>query len=182
MIFEGLRYRNPILFYLVVGTFSLGALVTVAIGGYKAFSSDFVYNARMGTYYQVKATFLDGRTADWVSPQKHFSAVVRGYNKGGYMVLQIPNDVIEAQLADLIIKDEAAVARYVNRYINQTVYVDHYEYDADGERHSAVIVWEESGAPMNLSLIDSGLAKPITKPPTNIVHQLFAKYYLGKIF
>ncbi|WP_045391736.1 hypothetical protein [Vibrio rotiferianus] len=183
MIFDGIKYRNPIAYYLLVGVLASSLIASLTIGGYKLYQSELLYNFRMGVYYKVKATFLDGRTADWVSPERHFSARVRGYRRGGFIVLQIPTkEVIEAQLADLIILNEESVAKYINRYRNETVYVDYYEYDADGERHSALIIWEESGAPMNLSLIDSGLAKPTTKPPTNIVHKLFAEYYLGKLF
>ncbi|MBY8168143.1 hypothetical protein KW507_15825 [Vibrio fluvialis] len=183
MFFEGVKYRNPVAYYCFFGSLSICLLIVAAAGGYKFFQSESLFNLRMGVYYQVKATFLDGRSAEWVSPQSHFAAQIKGYAKGGYVVLKKPGrTIVQAQLADLIIHDEIAVAKYINAFINKTVYVDYYEYDADGERHNAIIVWEENGAPINLSLIDSGLAKPITKPPTNIVHKLFAQYYLGKLF
>lgn len=183
MIFDGIRYRNPFIYRIILGLSAASLISAIMISSHKIYKSEILNDLRLGLYYQIKATFLDGRTADWISPQSHFSAIVIGYAKGGALVLKKPTkSIVQAQLADLIITDEVGVARYIRKYVNKTVYVDYYEYDSEGKRHSAIIVWKESGEPMNLSLIDSGLAKPITNPPTNIVHQLFAEYYLGKVF
>ena len=176
-----IRYRYPLFFWGGISSILI-IFIIVSINTIKL-PENLLHNIKNAVYYSVKAYVLDGRDAEWVSPQKHFVAETKGLTKDGLVLLKNSRDeIIEVELADLILLDKKAVAKKINDLEFSQIYVDFYQYKKDGELHSCVVLWNEYGEPINKILIDEGIAKPINTPPTNIVHQLFAQYYLSKVF
>ena len=176
-----IRYRYPFLYWS--GIICMFSMIIIIVVTTVKLPENLFFNVRNAVYYSIKAYMLDGRDADWVSPESHFVAEVKGLTTDGLVLLKNNRDeIIEAELADLILLDKELVAKKINDLEFSQIYVDFYQYKKNDELHSCVVLWNENGSPINKQLIDEGIAKPIKTPPTNIVHQLFARYYISKVF
>jgi len=109
---------------------------------------------------------------------------IEGFTNDGHIAIRIYDEnggisTVTAELADLNVTNKHAAAVLVKNYFRQQAEVDYYEYEKDGELHRCVVVWLPDGRPLNLLLIEEGLATPTIKPPTNIVNKLMVAYYKG---
>lgn len=175
-----LKYRHPIIYWtILIGIFlSCSLLIATMI----KIPNELYSNVKNAAYYSVKAYLLDGRDAEWVSPQKHFVAEVKGFTKSGLVLLKNGRgDIVEAELADLVIIDKIGVAKEINALMSRQIYVDFYQYKKNKTLHNCVVLWDEKGEPINLTMLNKGIVRPLSTPPTNIVHKLFAQYYVNKL-
>ncbi|MGL4755794.1 MAG: hypothetical protein ACRCXB_25850 [Aeromonadaceae bacterium] len=144
--------------------------------------SDWLSTAKGYVYWQVRAIRYDGQDSAH-SPVKTSWANYDGMTHDGALLLRVYEDKrvgqITALLADLDIKDVNGVARYLQQYKRANVKVDYYhliENDTD-----YVVMWTQNGVPLNLKLIEAGLAHPMDTPPTNLVNTLMAQFYKNKL-
>lgn len=72
-------------------------------------------------------------------------------------------------LADTVIIDVYGVAKTIGSLKQENVKCELYDKDV-------AVIWIR-GAPLNIKLIEEGIAKPDPNPPTSIVDMAFAAYY-----
>lgn len=106
------------------------------------------------------------------SPQRLFGTI-DGLRPSGDLVVTVAEGSKwihkSFSLADTIIIDVAGVAAFLAKLRFANARIDVYN-------GNQAVVWV-SGAPINVKLIEAGLAKPDPWPPTNIVDVAFATYY-----
>ena len=108
------------------------------------------------------------------APVIDFGFVV-GIDYDGQVFLSVPlkSEFVQrkVKLADIQIVDLQGVA---------TAIQDKHQLDAKIEMYGDMaVIWIE-GKPLNVELVNAGLAKPDPNPPTNIVDRIFATYFWNK--
>lgn len=135
-------------------------------------------------YWDARAWVYDGHDGQY-RPVTHFTAEIKGLTKDGHVVFVYAGKegyrTVTAEFADLIITDIKSTSTIINRFRGKTIFVDHYQYVADGKIHDCVVLWDEFESPLNLELVERQFAKPVESPPTNVVNTLMAGYYWRKL-
>jgi len=100
---------------------------------------------------------------------------VEGIDKTGKLIATVAKGSVWAHydltLANIQVTDLYGVAKIVGGLRSENARFDIY-------RQGQAVVWIRN-APLNLRLIEAGVAKPDPNPPTNIFDQAFATYYWG---
>lgn len=122
-----------------------------------------------GTYWSLRAAIHSDGSADY---QKLYGSLV-GLNDDKQLVASIPTgDQFEQQtfhLANSEIVDVYRAVQTLGALSQETV-----RFDVYGAQDA--VVWVR-GIPLNIRLIESGIASPAPKPPSNIFDRAFAAYY-----
>lgn len=113
-------------------------------------------NPNVSVKHTVKYGFVDGLTKD--------SLLAVSIPQGDIYVKE------EYRLADVQIKNAIAVSYHVKAYRAVNARFDIYD--------DMVVVYLD-GVPLNLQIIENGMATPDPNPPSNIVDAAFATHYWG---
>lgn len=99
-----------------------------------------------------------------------------GVDKNGKILVATAQDDqfvnVAYSLADTVITDVYGVAKTIGSLKQENVKCELYGKDR-------AVIWIR-GAPLNIKLIEEGVAKPDPNPPTNIVDMAFAAYYWAR--
>ncbi|WP_323011477.1 hypothetical protein [Castellaniella sp.] len=175
---DTLRYDYPRLFRVLV----IVALIISLVGGFMIIPEGSMARAigitdvqhRVtatfnGLYWSVRAhVHQDG-------PEQHVQLYgnIEGIDETTQLVVSIPiKDQFQQKtfrLANTEIIDVYGAVHAVGALRQETARFDVY----DGNN---VVVWIR-GTPLNVKLIESGVARPAPKPPSNIFDRAFAAYY-----
>lgn len=124
-----------------------------------------------GSYWSFRA-FL---SQEGLSKPQQLYGSIEGVDESGKLIVSIPMDnkwvKQYLRVANTEITDLYGMAQLVGSLRYEAARFDLYEDDQ-------AVVWVRN-TPINLKLIESGVAKPAKKPPTNIFDQAFATYYWG---
>ena len=128
--------------------------------------------ATNGVYWSTRAAMND--TAGERQHRQAFGNV-EGIDASGKLIIAIPQNKKWVQqqlwLANVEIVDPYGVAQLVGALRQENARFDIYEEER-------VVAWIRN-TPLNVKLIEAGVAKPDPKPPTNIFDLAFATYYWG---
>ncbi len=183
---DSLRHNVPALYSLlrvILISVVAGLAIALTFKSATLMSPKFTILAE-AVYWDARAFLYDGHDGQ-VRPVTHFTAEVKGLTKEGHVVFVYASKdgykTVTAEFADLIITDLKGTSTIINRYRGKTIFVDHYQYTADGKIHDCVVLWDEFESPLNLELVERQFAKPVESPPTNVVNTLLASYYWRKL-
>lgn len=175
---DNLRYDRPGLFALLVLA-GVGLLLAAMFMAFPATPAaraigvttlqERVRAVANAGYWGARA--LLNRSGD-ETPQRRFGNIEGVDPKGSVIVTQVEGaewvqrlyGVADAQLTDL-----AGAARVLSAYRTENARLDIYPGDQ-------AVLWVR-GVPVNVKLIEAGVARPDPNPPTNIVDLAFATYY-----
>lgn len=98
---------------------------------------------------------------------------VEGLDKSGFLVVTVAgeNDFVRERVsvADVKLTDLRSAAEFVRSFSGKSAKFEYYE-------DNQVVIWIDE-SPLNVKLIEAGVAVPEPNPPTNIVDKAFATYY-----
>lgn len=124
-----------------------------------------------GVYWSTRAAF----NKDGVGQHEQFFGNVEGVDQSGKLIVSIPREDKWTRqtlvLANAEVTDLYGVAQIVGSLRMENARFDVYE-------QGAVVAWIRN-TPLNVKLIEAGVAKPAERPPTNIFDLAFATYYWG---
>lgn len=173
----GIDIRVWFLGAVIVSTLGFAFVLFLSLGG-----SEWLRNVNGFVYWEVRAMRYDGSDSAH-SPVRTSWANYDGITHEGALLLRVYDDnrvsQITALLADLELKDLNGVARYLQQYKRANVKVDYYHLIKNDKDY--VVMWTQNGVPLNLKLIEAGLAHPMDTPPTNLVNTLMAQFYKNKL-
>ena len=188
-VFASLRYNlSAPMYYFILTIFITFLVLTLVFGVFHAKESRFISEATSKAYvlkqaliWQYRAVRYDGMDKAGVeTPHSSVPGTIEGMTKEGKLVVRYPYEgrfVDEAfEMADLKLINVEFVAKYVNDFKLQSINIDIYKTKST----DLVVIWMQSGKPLNLMLIEEQLATPVENPPTNIVNLLMAAYYWNK--
>lgn len=122
-----------------------------------------------GVYWSARATFHSAGSGESVQ----FFGAVEGIDKNGKLIASIPQGTEWSRrnltLANTEVTDLYGVAQIVGSLRTENARFEIYP----GDR---AVVWIRN-APLNVKLIEAGVAKPDPNPRTNIFDMAFASYY-----
>jgi len=182
---DSLRHNLPVFytFLKVIFISVLGGIALALTFKFADFISPKASILAEAVYWDARAVLYDGHDGQ-VRPVTHFTAEIKGLTKDGHVVFLYASKegyrTVTAEFADLIITDLKGTSTIINRYRGKTIFVDHYQYTADGKIHDCVVLWDEFESPLNLELVERQFAKPVESPPTNVVNTLMAGYFWRK--
>ncbi|MGE4371122.1 MAG: hypothetical protein AB7E12_15745 [Burkholderiaceae bacterium] len=175
---DTLRYDYPRLFRVVV----IVILLIMLAGGFMMIPDGSMARAIGITDVQqrvsatVNGIYWSTRAlAHQDGPEQHVQLYgnIEGIDESKKLVVSIPvNDQFQQrsfQLANTEIVDVYGAVHTVGALRQETARFDVY----DGNN---VVVWIR-GTPLNVRLIEAGVARPAPKPPSNIFDRAFAAYY-----
>ncbi|WNH54800.1 hypothetical protein [Stenotrophomonas oahuensis] len=181
MTLADLRFDHPRVFWtgslLLAGGLAFGAFLVVptnpffeAIGINGAQRQ--LIAAKNAAYWYTRA--MIHASAEELHFERRFGSVVR-YD--GALIAMLPEGDSfrerRLQFADVVILSPADADSAVRAMRYKNARFEIYE-------DSKSVVWID-GKPLNISLIESGAAKPDPDPPTNIVDLAFASYYWNQV-
>lgn len=124
-----------------------------------------------GVYWSTRAAFNE----NGAGRHEQVFGNVEGVDQNGKLIVSIPRGDKWTQeiltLANAEITDLYGVAQIVGSLRMENARFDVYE-------QGAVVAWIRN-TPLNVKLIEAGVAKPAERPPTNIFDLAFATYYWG---
>lgn len=177
MNFDDFKYESPNLYRLAVGG-GITALVVIAL----ALFPDGEFSRAAGIrHLQVKAGALKNalrwewramfHPSDASVPAVGFG-FLQGIDYDSHVIASVPVDsayvLKRYQLADIKITNLVGAAKMLAALRTTDATLNVYG--------DMVVVWIDE-KPLNVTMIESGLAVPDPNPPTNIVDKAFAAYY-----
>lgn len=147
-------------------------------------------NALQNTLYWGMRYYSFSDNDEETYPVLRSKGAIDGFTREGMVLLRLYTEqgVIQRQshLADLMVNDYTNTARYLNGFKEELVVIDYYVHEDQAIRQDKrttyeVVIWLDSGVPLNESLVELGLATPMPTPPTNIVNKLMFTYYRGQL-
>lgn len=175
---ETLKYDRPITYGLLVASCGLVVLISVfmALPPAPILKAIGVTGAQTTVGATVNALYWSGRVLFNRSgeevPERVFGNLDGIDEQGRVIVTVMVGDRIEQRhynVADTKIVDVYGAARMVQ----ELRYAD-CRFDVYHENQA--VIWIKGG-PLNVRMIEAGVAKPDPNPPTNIVDSAFASYY-----
>ncbi|CAN7751291.1 hypothetical protein [Duganella sp. LjRoot269] len=177
MDFEDFKYESPNLYRLAVG----GGITAVVIFALALFPDGEFARASGIRHMQIKtgalksALYWETRAmfhpSDVSVPEVGFG-FLQGIEYDARVVASVPVDsayvMKRYQLADIKVTNLVGTANMLAALRTTDATLNVY-----GDR---VVVWIDE-KPLNVTMIESGLAVPDPNPPTNIVDKAFAAYY-----
>lgn len=174
---DDFRYEHKILYRFLVG----GGVFIVAMLLFMALPRNALMQALGVTALQERASALQNAVywqaraslnkADFSKPYVTYGTMV-GVAKNGALAIQVPVGKKFEQrfvyFADIQLTDLLGTAVQVGSLRTEEARFELYG--------SAAVVWIR-GTPLNLNLVEKGLARPDPNPPTSIVDEVFAAYY-----
>ncbi len=178
---ESVRFDHPVLYRFV----TLTGLLVVMLIGFMALPNSPMLKAMgiNGAQARVSATangiYWSTRAAinQAGEPEDHIQAFgnIEGVDSTGKLVVSVPEKDVWVKkpltLANAELTDLYGAAQVVGSLRLENARFDIYGKDR-------VVVWIRS-TPLNLKLIEAGVAKPESNPITNIFDLAFATYYWG---
>lgn len=175
---EDLKYERPVVYGAVLAGMALIVTVAVfmALPPAPILRVIGVTGAQTTLGAAVNAIYWSGRvllnrTGDEV-PMRVYGNL-NGINEQGQLIVTVMAGArVERRtygVADTQILDIYGAAKIVRALIYENTRLDVYP-------GNQAVVWVQ-GAPLNVRLIEAGVAKPDPNPPTNIVDSAFATYY-----
>jgi hypothetical protein len=127
--------------------------------------------AANGVYWSTRAMFHGNVDVE----HTQLYGNVDGVDQSGKIIITVPQgdkwEHLNFALANIEIADVYGVAQIVGSLRTESARFEIY-----GNDH--VVVWIRN-APLNVKLIEAGVANPAPRPPTNIFDLAFATYYWG---
>jgi hypothetical protein len=188
-LYYHIRHNHPIWFFTLVFTATI--IIFANIVGITAANTELFdklgANRAKEKIIAIKE-FAFWRFRAWRNEKKHVSPPHKHYygsldtaNRDGTLNIIVIDQSeyrkMRISLADVIVHDPNALAVIVNLNRNLDVEFDLYE---TGETYPFTVIWL-NGKPFNIQVIVSGVGRPDSNPPTNIVDKAFAEYYLSLI-
>lgn len=175
---DNLRYDRPGLFALLV----MAGIALLLVLAFMAFPATPAARAVGVTGLQERVRAV-GNAASWgarallnrggdETPQRRFGNIEGVDQKGSVIVTQVEGTAWVQRLygvADAQLTDLHGAARVLSTYRTENARLDIYRGDQ-------AVLWVK-GVPVNVKLIEAGVARPDPNPPTNIVDLAFATYY-----
>lgn len=176
---ENLKYDRPVVwtlcvfFSIVVGllsvfmvlpdsSFTRAAGIVEAQRRISAFGSSIYWGSRAAA---------NASASSRTQPVTAYGTIV-GFGKKQDLIVTVPEGTqfVEHsfQLADVTIRDPLGAAMTINSLRGEDVKLDVYQDQA--------VAWVR-GTPLNLHLVEKGVADPESSPPTDIVDRVFATHY-----
>lgn len=122
-----------------------------------------------GIYWSMRATIHNEGPADY----DQLYGSIEGIDETSALVVSIPSQDKYTRrvfrLANTEIMDLYGAVQAIGAFRMETARFDVYNDDN-------AVVWIR-GTPLNVRLIETGIAKPADKPPSNIFDRAFAAYY-----
>lgn len=129
-----------------------------------------------GVFWQVRSVFAPSEGEKIGDP---LFGRIEGLTEDGRVVLKIANGrkwlSVARPLAGVEIRDNYRAAMHLRSLKDITAQIDMYAASTEGNSQSAV-VWVR-GRPVNLVLVEDGLARPEPNPETSITDAAYAAYY-----
>lgn len=177
--FDNFRYDHPRLFRWIIWTFSIFMFLVIFLSlppspllravGVTALQRK-VSSLYYGVFWQVRASL---HTSAVGGPIKTVYGNITGLDTTGRLVISIPDGNRFVQfsvgIADTKLTDLYGAAVLLGGLRMEDATFDVYE-------NNQVVIWIRR-TPLNVKLIEAGLAVPDPNPPTNIVDKAFSAHY-----
>lgn len=179
--FEDFRYDFPVVYRISV-TASIAAVIAACISfipnnefsqaiGLTAFRES-ALNLREAIYWETRAKLNPGAV---LTPNIEYGFVVGiDFDSGVFVSVPEKKEFVQhkLKLADVKVTNLNGVAEYINQRKQMDARLETYG--------DAAVIWIED-KPINVDLINKGMAIPDPNPPTNIVDRVFAEFYWNKL-